>query len=253
MQFSLEQLLVDFEEAFGCTLTLQDPMHLLGSLKSGRLAMERFSHRRSFPEMCGTETREYCTEHCMFQFNKWADKTRRPVYFMHCKNGFWQLAVPIYRDNIHVLNMFAGMWRHFEDRKAIRRLARMLPVFADGLYRLLERQLEANKQPPNTMAGHIHSFIADNYNRPLQTRELARHLSLSVSRTCAVVQKECRATFKELLNLERLRHAKLYLVQTDMRIKEIALLCGFASPEHFLRTFRAYEKSTPAKWRATRP
>ena len=251
MQSFLEQLLKDFEEAFGCRITLQDPMHLLGgNPRISQLPYCRTSHRKSFPEMCGLESREYCMEHCMFRFNQWAERTRRSLYYMHCKNGFWQLAVAIYRDNIHVLSMFAGMWRHFDDKARIRRIARILPIFADGIYRMLEREIEASKLPSNTMSGRIHSFIANNYNRPLRTRDLAHHLSLSLSRTCAIVQQECHSCFKEMLTCERLRHAKLYLEQSDLRIKEIAILCGFASPEHFLRTFRASENTTPGKWRA---
>jgi AraC-like DNA-binding protein len=99
------------------------------------------------------------------------------------------------------------------------------------------------------MATRIHTFIGNNYNRPLETRDLAHHLALSVSRTCAVVQEVCHSSFKRLLNLERIRHAELYLEQTDLRIKEIALLCGFASPEHFVRTFQHYESYSPGKWR----
>ena len=250
MQLSLEQLLVDFEEAFGCRITLHDPMHLLGGNREFcQLGECRMSHRRTFPTMCGQEAREYCVEHCMFRFNRWVERTRHPLYIMHCRNGFWQLAVPIYRNNIHVLNMFAGLWRRFNDKDKIRRIARMLPVFGEGIIKLLEDRKEQESQPLNTMATRIHSFIGNNYNRSLETRDLARHLSLSISRTCAVVQKACHASFKILLNQERVRHAKLYLEQSDMRIKEIALLCGFASPEHFVRTFQQFEKCTPGKWR----
>ena len=250
MQLSLEQLLVYFEEAFGCRITLHDPMHLLGGNREFcQLGECRMSHRRTFPTMCGQESREYCVEHCMFQFNKWVERTRHPLYIMHCRNGFWQLAVPIYRNNIHVFNMFAGLWRRFDDKVKIRRIARMLPVFAEGIIKLLESRKEQESQSSSTMVTRIHSFIGNNYNRPLETRDLARHLSLSISRTCAVVQEACHASFKRLLNQERVRHAKLYLEQSDMRIKEIALLCGFASPEHFVRTFQQFEKCTPGKWR----
>ena len=185
----------------------------------------------------------------MFQFNRWVERSRHPLYIMHCRNGFWQLAVPIYRNNIHILNMFAGLWRRFDDKAKIRRIARMLPVFAEGIIHILESRVAQNNQPLNTMATRIQTFIENNYNRPLETRDLARHLSLSISRTCAVVQSECHSAFKRLLNLERVRHAKLYLEQSDMRIKEIALLCGFASAEHFVRVFQQFEKCTPGKWR----
>ena len=250
MQFSLEQLLVDFETAFGCKVTLHDPMHLLKSIPDILSLPEcRISHRMTFPTMCGRESRKYCIEHCFLYFIKWTEKSRRPLYFIHCKNGFWQLAVNIYRNNVHVLTMFAGLWRRFDDKEAIRRLARMFPIFADGFYQVIEKEMTNKMRSIHSLTGRIQAFIASNYNRPLQTRELARHLSLSVSRTCAIVQRECHACFKELLARERIRHAKMYLEQSELRIKEIALLCGFASSEHFLRTFRAFENMTPLEWR----
>ena len=105
------------------------------------------------------------------------------------------------------------------------------------------------KHSLNTMATRIQACIGNNYHRSLETRDLAHHLAFSVSRTCVVVQAVCHSSFKYLLNLERIRHAKLYLEQTDLRIKEIALLCGFASSEHFVRTFQQYEKRSPGNWR----
>ena len=49
----------------------------------------------------------------------------------------------------------------------------------------------------------------------------------------------------------RLARARNLLMQTDMSIIEVALACGFASPSHFSKCYRAHYGSTPYRERGT--
>ena len=52
--------------------------------------------------------------------------------------------------------------------------------------------------------------------------------------------------------LQRVDRAKDYLLQGDMRLGEIAQLCGFADQGHFTRTFTRIVGANPGIWRRER-
>ena len=49
----------------------------------------------------------------------------------------------------------------------------------------------------------------------------------------------------------RLQKARNLLMQTDMSVINVALACGFASPSHFSKCYRAHYKTTPYRERGS--
>jgi transcriptional regulator GlxA family with amidase domain len=47
----------------------------------------------------------------------------------------------------------------------------------------------------------------------------------------------------------RLQKARNLLMQTDMSVINVALACGFASPSHFSKCYRAHYDTTPYRER----
>jgi transcriptional regulator GlxA family with amidase domain len=47
----------------------------------------------------------------------------------------------------------------------------------------------------------------------------------------------------------RLHKARNLLMQTDMSVINVALACGFASPSHFSKCYRAHYNTTPYRER----
>ena len=249
--FELEPILRDFEQLCGCRLTLHDHHHLLvnrdGTLMVGE---SRSSHRRTFPA-CNRANRQYCVAHCMFEYNHVVEARRPRCRINHCREGHIEVAVPVFRNGRHVLSLFAGLWHApvpKEERPRIVSLCRLLPVFAEGLLAEAERRRAAGPESA-ALQETIRAFISDNFNRAVSTPDLAKHLALSVARTCHVVRETCGAPFSELLTRERLAHAELFLRHTDYRIGEIAGMCGFASVEHFTRMFRRRNGMSPGEFR----
>lgn len=249
--FELEPILRSFETLCGCVLTLHDHHHVLTNSDGAPMfQLQRISHRETYPA-CRQTNRQYCVDHCMFKFNAEAERTRTRCRINHCRAGNVEVAVPVFRNGRHVLSIFAGLWKFpvsEAERIRIRELCRLLPVFADGLlaqaeqYRIAIPDYAVQKEK-------IRSFIAENFNRPVSTTDLAGFLSLSVVRTCHVVRETFGKSFLELLTNERLNHAELFLRQTDYRIGEIAELCGFQTPEHFSRTFHRRNGMSPGRFR----
>jgi AraC family transcriptional regulator len=124
----------------------------------------------------------------------------------------------------------------------------LLPVLVNGLLDEAERIRSGSLQTLSTRE-KVEEFVSANFNRAVSTVDLARHLTLSVSRTCHLVNSCFQCPFSELLTRERIAHAKLFLSQTDYRVSEIAFMCGFSSVEHFNRMFRNKTSFAPLAYR----
>jgi transcriptional regulator GlxA family with amidase domain len=91
--------------------------------------------------------------------------------------------------------------------------------------------------------------VRDNYSQPIEVKELARLLHLSVSQ----FERRFRKVFqisplKHIMNV-RIRAASLRLTTTNDTIASIALDCGFYDHSHFTRNFRKIMGVSPKEYR----
>ena len=92
----------------------------------------------------------------------------------------------------------------------------------------IARQLSEGRQPSiAAVAGRLH----------VSTRTLQRRLD------------EHQTTFQQQLADVRRTIASRLLANTQLDTVAIAMLLGFAEPNSFARAFRAWEQTTPARWR----
>lgn len=203
---------------------------------------------------------------------------RHPDGFVKlCPAGLVELAMPIHHRGTLAAVIFAGVLgsaglvgridlraRQATGRSGLREVA---PADADALLETL-RQLRARlllwlgetgrtRSPVESQAMArrdvtIRQFIHLYHDGPLSVGDLARHLGLSPSRTRAVVQASCAATFAELLTATRLAAADDLLVHTDLGVNEVAVRVGFGTPAHFFRRFHAARGCSPRAFRLAR-
>ncbi len=81
--------------------------------------------------------------------------------------------------------------------------------------------------------------------------EVARAMRVS-SRTMQRRLAELETTLSREVGLARVRAAKRLLVQTDMKLSQIAIEVGCASPSHLSALFRRVTGQTPVEWRRDR-
>jgi AraC-like DNA-binding protein len=89
-------------------------------------------------------------------------------------------------------------------------------------------------------------LLAD--NRP-DIQAVARELGVS-SRTLQRRIAEEGATFRQLLGEARQELARTYLQQEAIEISRLAHLVGYEDPNSIYRAFRAWEGTTPGRWRS---
>lgn len=113
----------------------------------------------------------------------------------------------------------------------------------------LERQI-GQGQGFAPLAGELRVAIARQLSGglPPSVPAIARRLGLS-SRTLQRRLDENRTSFGQQLAAVRRTIAVRLLAATDLDTVAIAMLLGFVEPNSFVRAFRAWERTTPARWR----
>lgn len=247
-----------FESLAGCRLCVHDHARLFTDDKGKRLMnFDRGSHRVTHA-ICGATDRELCLENCMHRLNRRIERRHERCFLKRCPRGTIEVVAPLYRGENHVGTLFAGMWGACHShaghglpmatREALRQLQMTLPIIADGLLALCLRQQERALRE-NSRKAEIRDVISSHSRRSLSLTDLAAQLNLSPSRAGHLVKELFGESFIELLSHERLLTAQHFLVNSDYRMKEIALLCGMGSAEHFNRLFRQHSGQTPGEYR----
>lgn len=95
----------------------------------------------------------------------------------------------------------------------------------------------------------VRDYIETNYNQPLTRKSVADHFYVSSNYLSQLFQREGNLGFNEYLNHVRLEKAKFLLKEYDMKIKEIAMRCGFNDSNYFCRIFKSHTDRSPSEYR----
>lgn len=99
----------------------------------------------------------------------------------------------------------------------------------------------------DTMVRYLH----DNYDRPLQIRDVAAQLHMSERHTSRLFRHVMGQTIQQYLTDLRLNVAKQRLLDQSLPVSEIATSLGYKDVRHFSTRFRQQTGTTPTHYRAT--
>ncbi|WP_300552609.1 PocR ligand-binding domain-containing protein [Desulfovibrio sp.] len=95
----------------------------------------------------------------------------------------------------------------------------------------------------------IDRYIDDNLHTPLRLEMIAEHNFVSPSTVSHKVKKATGKSVGEVIQSRRMVQARNYLVRTDIKISEIALMVGIPDYNYFSRMFRKTYDYSPSKYR----
>ena len=91
-------------------------------------------------------------------------------------------------------------------------------------------------------------YIQHNY-KTITLSSLAEFFHYSEPHLCTLIKQNTGENFTDLIKKLRLKDAINYLINTDLKINEIAEQIGYNSADHFSRVFRQTYKCSPAEYR----
>ncbi len=91
--------------------------------------------------------------------------------------------------------------------------------------------------------------MEDNIEEPVSPAKLAAQVGLSTRQLERLFRRYLNRSPKRYYMEIRLRKARNLLMQTDMSVINVGLACGFTSPSHFSKCYRAHYETTPYRER----
>ena len=94
-------------------------------------------------------------------------------------------------------------------------------------------------------------MMEQNIEDPISPADLADDVGMSTRQLERLFRRYLNRSPKRYYMELRLQKARNLLMQTDMSVINVALACGFASPSHFSKCYRAHYKTTPYRERGS--
>ncbi len=92
-------------------------------------------------------------------------------------------------------------------------------------------------------------MMETNIEEPISPSILAKDVGMSTRQLERLFRRYLNRSPKRYYMELRLQKARNLLMQTDMSVINVALACGFASPSHFSKCYRAHYNTTPYRER----
>ncbi|MBV7393305.1 GlxA family transcriptional regulator [Mameliella sediminis] len=92
-------------------------------------------------------------------------------------------------------------------------------------------------------------MMESNIEEPISPAILAKEVGMSTRQLERLFRRYLNRSPKRYYMELRLQKARNLLMQTEMSVINVALACGFASPSHFSKCYRAHYKTTPYRER----
>ncbi len=114
-----------------------------------------------------------------------------------------------------------------------------------------EEDLKAETENNSTIErlSMIIKYIENNYSNNISLRKIAEDHFLSSYYLSHYFQQKMGITFRKYLTYIRVYHARETLINSNDRIIDIALNCGFASIQSFSKAFKTEFGKAPGKYR----
>ncbi len=94
-------------------------------------------------------------------------------------------------------------------------------------------------------------MMESNIEEPISPAVLAKDVGMSTRQLERLFRRYLNRSPKRYYMELRLQKARNLLMQTDMSVINVALACGFASPSHFSKCYRAHYNTTPYRERGS--
>ncbi len=99
----------------------------------------------------------------------------------------------------------------------------------------------------NPLVARAEDIMRAHVDEPLSCDEIARRVGLSLRQLQRRFSQEARGSVLKTYRLIRMTKAHQLLQQTDLSVTEVALACGFSSPEYFCRLYRSFFDCSPSQ------
>ncbi len=92
-------------------------------------------------------------------------------------------------------------------------------------------------------------FIKQNFNKDIQSEQVAKNLGLSNVYFQKLFHQETGTKFTRYVNEQRIAYATTLLTTTNYSLGKISAMVGYNNTQNFINNFKAIQNTTPKKFR----
>lgn len=118
-----------------------------------------------------------------------------------------------------------------------------------GKLDFLDEEINEEVDKPQYLVKQAIEYINQYYNQKLDLQTVADQLYVSTWHLCKVIKKQTGTNFVDLLNTARIENAKKMLLESNMKIYEIAEAVGYTDTAYFSKIFKRVTQVTPNEYR----
>lgn len=146
-----------------------------------------------------------------------------------------------------ILQIIEQLIKEYEEQKYASEIAIRLKIMELLLAILRESRYESEISNTQTIEAiyKIMRYVRSNYASDMDEKNLAHSIGMSYSYFSRSFKKVSGMTFRQFLNLTRVRRADQMMCDGDKSITEIAAMCGYNNTSYFIKTYRSITGKTP--------
>lgn len=132
-----------------------------------------------------------------------------------------------------------------------RRFDELCYVMRDALDDFMESIMQHNTQPTNPSAVKALRFMKAHFSEPISLDDIAQAAGLSKFRIAHILKEATGRTPLQNIQHMRIQEARRLLEESDISCTDIAQTVGMGDQSYFIKVFRKWIGTTPAKYRRT--
>ncbi len=127
-------------------------------------------------------------------------------------------------------------------------------VICDSYIKILLCSLMSSSEEKKAVRGRseiakVKEYLRCNACTGITAGNAAKALGYNADHLCRLIKRDSGMTLSSYLNKLRLNEAKNLLLNSNMKIAQIAYTCGFSDEKYFMKLFSRYENVTPTQYR----
>lgn len=119
----------------------------------------------------------------------------------------------------------------------------------ESLNYYIKQIIESLQSKDDTVIEQAKTYIEYNYSNDISLENIAAHVFLHPNYFSALFRAKTGATYRQYIRDFRIEKAKYLILQSDMKIYEIALSVGYNDPAHFNRAFKEVTGMSPSHFK----
>lgn len=125
----------------------------------------------------------------------------------------------------------------------------LLKLLLVDVARLAQLRFAHQSPPTRPILLSVFRYIEQRFRAPIGLADVAKAVARSPSYLTDLVRRETGRTVQQWIIHRRMAEARLLLLESGARVKDIGSMIGYDDTGHFIRQFRRANGLTPHRWR----